>query len=101
MASIAFGMGLAAVSLLGALWLFQDRLIYPAPHYSARELSSFPPDLVVLRDPTNAASIVGFYRAAPGATVPSSCGYCLAATATSRSVGMRWSRRSSRPTRRS
>jgi pimeloyl-ACP methyl ester carboxylesterase len=63
-------LGLAAASSLGALWLFQGRLIYPAPHYSARQLSSLPPELVVLRDPVDNASIVGFYRAAPGASVP-------------------------------
>jgi len=70
MSSIAIGVGLAAVSVLGALWLFQDRLIYPAPHYSARALSGLPPGLVVLRDPADSGSIVGFYRAAAGASLP-------------------------------
>jgi uncharacterized protein len=70
LAMVSIGVGLAALTVVGALLLFQDRLIYPAPHYSARELASLPPQLVVLRDPADIGSIVGFYRAAPGASVP-------------------------------
>jgi pimeloyl-ACP methyl ester carboxylesterase len=46
-----------------ALWAFQERLIYPAAHYTARELEVMPPGLTALRDPANPESIVGFYRA--------------------------------------
>lgn len=54
------GLALLAVA---ALWAFQERLIYPAPRYAARELEAMPPGLSALRDPANPESIVGFYRA--------------------------------------
>jgi pimeloyl-ACP methyl ester carboxylesterase len=47
----------------GTLWAFQERLIYPAPHYAPQELAVLPMGLTALRDPADAASIVGFYRA--------------------------------------
>src|SRR5215831_16014489 len=61
-ALIAFA--LLAATCLGSLALlgFQERLIYPAPHYGERELLGLPAGLTVLRDPSDPASIVGFYR---------------------------------------
>jgi len=53
---------LAVAAAIGSLWLFQERLIYPARHYSANQLQELPKELVVLRDPSNRASIMGFYR---------------------------------------
>ena len=68
----AFGVGLLLVAalLLGALWVFQGLLIYPAPHYSANELENLPPGLIALRDPLNPASVVGFYRPPLGGGAP-------------------------------
>jgi pimeloyl-ACP methyl ester carboxylesterase len=59
------GVPLIGLALLGvaALWAFQERLIYPAPHYRAHELEALPPGLTALRDPASPESIVGFYRA--------------------------------------
>lgn len=53
----------AALALGFALWLFQERLIYPAAHYFPRELDALPVGLTALRDPDDPQSIVGFYRA--------------------------------------
>jgi pimeloyl-ACP methyl ester carboxylesterase len=50
-------------ALVFALWSLQERLIYPAPHYVPEELAVMPPGLTALRDPANAESVVGFYRA--------------------------------------
>ena len=61
---------LALLSMVGALWGFQERLIYPAPHYTEGELGRLPPGLVVLRDPANPQSIVGFYRPPTGDGLP-------------------------------
>lgn len=52
----------AAFALVVALWLLQDRLIYPAPRYASNALKALPPGLTALRDPTVPESIVGFYR---------------------------------------
>ena len=68
--SIAVGVVLAACGLTGALWLLQDKLIYPAPHYGERGLEGLPAGLTPLHAADNPASIVGFYRANTGATVP-------------------------------
>jgi uncharacterized protein len=57
------GLLLAAVSVLGALWFFQDRLIYPARPHRAEELRRLPPGLTALHDSADAQSVVGFYRA--------------------------------------
>lgn len=66
------GVALAVGSAIGALWLFQERLIYPARHYSAGQLEQLPRELVVLRDPSNHESIVGFYRPPLDGGVPRS-----------------------------
>jgi uncharacterized protein len=62
-------MALIALALLAAagigslaLWGFQELLIYPAPHYGERGLLGLPAGLTVLRDPSDPASVVGFYR---------------------------------------
>jgi pimeloyl-ACP methyl ester carboxylesterase len=57
-------LALLAAAGLGslALWGFQERLIYPAPHYGERGLLGLPAGLTVLRDPGDPASVVGFYR---------------------------------------
>jgi uncharacterized protein len=52
----------AALALVTALWLFQDRLIYPAPRYTSDALKALPSGLTALRDPAVRESIVGFYR---------------------------------------
>lgn len=54
--------GGAGVTLALGLWAWQDRLIYPAPHYTPNELEGLPAGLVALRDPTDPASVLGFYR---------------------------------------
>jgi len=56
-------LGGAALLLISGLWLFQERLIYPAPHYFESELSRLPRGLTALRDPEHRESIVAFYRA--------------------------------------
>lgn len=66
------GLALAATSAVGALWLFQERLIYPAPHYRPEQLLQLPQGLVALRDPADPASIVGFYRPPTNGAAPSS-----------------------------
>src|SRR5688572_13129070 len=55
-------LGGSAALLAGALWLFQERLIYPAPRYFDAELRQLPRGLVALRDPADRESIVAFYR---------------------------------------
>ena len=67
-AAVAVG-GVGAALGLG-VWGLQERLIYPAPHYGARELEGLPPGLVVLRDPADAGSVVGFYRPPVAGTEP-------------------------------
>lgn len=57
------GFLLAAVSVIGALWLFQGRLIYPAPHYRAEELQHLPAGLAALHDSADPRAVLGFYRA--------------------------------------
>src|SRR5688572_1018730 len=52
----------AASALVMALWLYQDRLIYPAPRYAPNALRALPAGLTALRDPAVQESIVGFYR---------------------------------------
>jgi uncharacterized protein len=64
------GLALSAVSVVTALWWFQGRLLYPAPHYAERGLSSLPAGLVALRDPASPDSVMGFYRAPLGGSVP-------------------------------
>ena len=64
------GVLLAGTAAVGALWFFQARLIYPARHYTADQLEQLPRELVVLRDPSNHESIVGFYRPPVDAGVP-------------------------------
>jgi pimeloyl-ACP methyl ester carboxylesterase len=53
----------ASAALVAALWAYQERLIYPAPHYTPHELTVMPTGLTALRDPADRESIVGFYRA--------------------------------------
>jgi pimeloyl-ACP methyl ester carboxylesterase len=53
----------AALALVFATWLLQERLIYPAPHYAPSDLNVLPPGLIALRDPGAPTSIIGFYRA--------------------------------------
>lgn len=48
--------------LAGTLWLFQERLIYPAPRYAPHELAALPQGLTALRDPADPQSVLGFYR---------------------------------------
>lgn len=64
------GLLVAAVSVVTALWLFQGRLIYPAPHYTAEELGNLPAGLTALPDAVDPASIIGFYRAPPEGGTP-------------------------------
>ena len=61
MVVVAALFGSGALAALG-LWFFQERLIYPAPHYSAAELRGLPNGVVALRDPAAPESLVGFYR---------------------------------------
>jgi uncharacterized protein len=61
---------LAALLLVGVLWFFQTLVIYPARHYGTAELQALPTGLIALRDATNPASIVGFYRAPLGGGTP-------------------------------
>jgi pimeloyl-ACP methyl ester carboxylesterase len=68
--SIMLGILLAAASLAGGLWLFQERFIYPARPYRAEELLSLPSGLTALHDPAKPQSIVGFYRAPAEGGVP-------------------------------
>ncbi len=68
--AIVVGLLLALCALVGALWLFQGWLIYPAPHYTEQELQSLPAGLLALRDPADPASVVGFYRAPLAGGVP-------------------------------
>lgn len=56
------GLALAAASLVAALWLFQGRLIYPAPHYGPQDLQNAPQGLTALKDPDAPSSVIGFYR---------------------------------------
>ena len=65
------GVLLALAWVIGALWYFQEALIYPAPHYTADELQQLPQGLTALRDPANSASIVGFYRPPSAGGIPS------------------------------
>jgi hypothetical protein len=44
--AIAVGLLLALFGVVGALWWFQERLIYPAPHYTDGELDHLPSGLV-------------------------------------------------------
>jgi pimeloyl-ACP methyl ester carboxylesterase len=71
MAVIAFALSAAAGLGSLALWGFQARLIYPAPHYGERGLRGLPAGLTVLRDPSDPASVVGFYREPTGGGPPS------------------------------
>jgi uncharacterized protein len=64
------GLLLAGFSVLAALWLFQGRLIYPAPHYRAEELGHLPAGLTALKDSSAPQSIIGFYRAPAEGGVP-------------------------------
>lgn len=65
-----FGLALGVAACVGALWYFQSRLIYPAPHYAERGLEGLPPALVILRDPIDPQSVMGFYRPPSGGGVP-------------------------------
>jgi pimeloyl-ACP methyl ester carboxylesterase len=58
----ALGLATLALLLAGTLWLTQERLIYPAPHYAPRQLAQLPVGLTALRDASNPASVLGFYR---------------------------------------
>lgn len=64
------GVALSVAAAMTALWWFQGRLIYPAPHYGDNGLRGLPPGLVMLRDPSQPESIMGFYRPPLGGGVP-------------------------------
>ncbi len=68
--ALLVGGALSASALAGALWLFQGRLIYPAPHYAERGAEGLPEGLVALRDPEHAESVMGFYRPPLGGGAP-------------------------------
>lgn len=59
----------AALGIPGALWFFQERLIYPAPRLEA-DAVSLPAGVIALRDPDEPASIVGFYRGPAAGAAP-------------------------------
>jgi hypothetical protein len=70
LAIICFGLLLSAALLVLALWAFQARLIYPAPHYAVRGLEGLPQGLQALRDPDDAGSVIGFYMPPADGSVP-------------------------------
>lgn len=70
MRAVVVGLLLAAVSVVSALWFFQERLIYPAPHYRADDLRNLPAGLAALQDSAEPQSVVGFYRAPAEGGVP-------------------------------
>lgn len=70
LAVICFAALLSAALLVVALWAFQAKLIYPAPHYAERWLEGLPTSLQVLRDPDDTKSVVGFYLPPSNGGVP-------------------------------
>lgn len=68
--AVSVGLGLSAAAVVLALTCFQDRLIYPAPHYGEATLSALPSGLVALHDPLQPESVMGFYRAPLGGGLP-------------------------------